>query len=654
MNNKARNYILGGVVLLLVILTISVSYAFFRARILGNEDALKNKVQAGTLELSFVDNDAISIENRKPGSNASKTFSVTNTSTLDEDFTYNIKLVMTELTFVKRDLKYILEEYPDSNFTTPKEGGIKEEGYINADSVNEKNEMYLAVDIPRPAKGATHYYKLTVDFQELNIRQDYNQEAIFRGKVNVDDEKDMKVYEQAPNAPELYQGMIPVYFNDGKIYIADASKDDWYDYDNNEWANAILIDYQNNKDKFYDGDTLKVNTVVNEEDILQMYVWIPRYRYKLFNADNKGVPKQLIDIEFEKDTETTGNVICTTASNGKETCKNAENGNWYTHPAFTFGNTELKGFWVGKFEPSDPTDTNGRTKRDINEITILPNKTSMVFRNVNLIFSGNRNIEQIGNKYNLDSKIVDTHMAKNIEWGAVTYLTQSVYGIYKDEKNCNIQGMDKDTCEVWINNTAQGSGRQDVTYTFGGSYTGCVGNSVSAETKWNDNDNSPAKCVEENKWNTTNGVKASTTGNMYGVYDMNGGTSEYVMALIMNEDGTDLYYNTNYSKFSKDNMPNKKYYDVYEFSSDKLTHERGHLGDATRETLETFGEHPGGWNEDSSGFPSISEIIGPWFVRGGVYVDSVHTGIFGFHFSSGIGASYMTFRPIITAQDGVD
>ena len=28
------------------------------------------------------------------------------------------------------------------------------------------------------------------------------------------------------------------------------------------------------------------------------------------------------------------------------------NGEWLTHPAFTFGNTELNGFWVGKFEPS--------------------------------------------------------------------------------------------------------------------------------------------------------------------------------------------------------------------------------------------------------------------------------------------------------------
>ena len=30
-------------------------------------------------------------------------------------------------------------------------------------------------------------------------------------------------------------------------------------------------------------------------------------------------------------------VTCTYASNGAETCTNKSNGNWYTHPAFTFG-----------------------------------------------------------------------------------------------------------------------------------------------------------------------------------------------------------------------------------------------------------------------------------------------------------------------------
>ncbi len=649
-----KNVLIVAVLAIALSIGIGFSFAYFHAKILGNDKALKNKVQAGTLELSFVDDNAISItnENGKPGSKASKTFSVTNTSTLDEDFTYNIKLVMTELTFVKRDLKYILEEYPDATFQTPKENGIKEEGYINTDSVNEKNEMYLAVDIPRPAKGATHYYKLTVDFQELNIPQDYNQEAKFIGKVNVDDEKNMIVYEQAPNAPELYQGMIPVYFNDGKIYIADASKDDWYDYVNNEWANAILIDYQNKKDKFYDGDSLRVNTVVNEEDILQMYVWIPRYRYKLFNAENwSSIPKQIINIEFEKDTETTGNVSCTYTDmkNGtvKEDCKNAVNGNWYTHPAFTFGDTQLKGFWVGKFEPSDPTDETGRNVNSIGEITILPNKTSMVLKSVSTIFNAERDIEnKNATKYNLNFNEIDTHMMKNIEWGAVAYLTQSVYGIYKDEATCNIKDMDFSSCEVWINNTAQGTASTGE-WNFGGTATGCVGSTSNAKEKWNENGGNAAICTEDKKWNTENGVKASTTGNIYGIYDMSGGAWEYVMLNVVEKTGGVSLAKSGINDL---NIMTPKYYDMYSSGESILKHERGHLGDATRETLEIFGENPGGWNEDISGFPyADSKATLPWAVRGGLYDQNDGAGLFAIGRTSGSEDNSCSFRSVLSA-----
>ena len=330
-----------------------------------------------------------------------------------------------------------------------------------------------------------------------------------------------------------------------------------------------------------------------------------------------------------------------------EDCKNAENGNWYTHPAFTFGDTQLRGIWVGKFEPSDPTDVNGRKINIINEITILPDKTSMVSKTVKKMFDAEQKLNDEGNKYNLDTNEVDTRMMKNIEWGAVVYLTQSVYGIYKDENTCNIEGMTKDNCEVWINNTAQGAGFTEKTYNYGGTYTGCVGDTVSAGPIWNNDDGSVAKCKAGNRWNEK-GVNASTTGNMYGVYDMSGGAWEYVMGVTVNQTGGGLYLAS--SGFQASALPESKYYDMYTFSDKNTTHERGHLGDATRETLLTFGNIYGGWNGDDTIFPAVdSAALNSWIRRGDQYDITSRAGVFAFYWHSGVDAWSSSFRSVLSA-----
>ncbi len=455
------------------------------------------------------------------------------------------------------------------------------------------------------------------------------------------------------NAPELYQGLIPIYFNEAnEMLIADVEKE-WYDYDKHNWGNAVLIDNEDEqiRNKFYKEDgTLKANEKITEEDILQMYVWIPRYKYELFNAvAGETAEEQMINIKFEKEETSTGTVTCKTNTLGQETCENAKNGNWYTHPAFTFGETELEGFWVGKFEPSDPKDPNGRLSNQIKEITILPDKTSMVLKQVKTMFDAEQKLTEEGNKYNLKNSEVDTHMAKNSEWGAIAYLTSSKYGIYTNYgTGCVIDGMNKDNCEVWINNTAQGTGYSGKN-TYGGTHTGCVGASVSALVQWNTaDDGSEAKCDADKVWNT-GGVKASTTGNMYGIYDMAGGTHEYVMGVTENKDGTEPNYAS--SGFSKTTMPDSKYYDLYEFSESNITHERGHFGDATRETLKTLDDTLGGWNSDYSYFPrESSSEARPWFVRSGIYDGHHFSGIFAYsYWDDGTATRYTSFRSVLSA-----
>ena len=273
------------------------------------------------------------------------------------------------------------------------------------------------------------------------------------------------------NRPVLAEGMIPITYDGTNWVKADiyGAYNNWYDYGNQKWANAVMVT-SSKRDTYMNAD---VGTTIPENDILAYFVWIPRYKYKLFNATYaSGKASQLIEVTFENGTSTTGNVTCTYASNGAETCQNKANGNWYTHPAFTMINasgnkTELKGIWVAKFEVSSST-TAPRVKpgvsslRNINVANMY--STGLIFRSTDYITSNGINQS-------------DSHMMKNIEWGAVAYLKQSIYGLGITDIGTNNNG-----------------------YTGGGTGTSYKTN-----------------------------IGQSTTGNITGVYDMSGGAWEYVM-----------------------------------------------------------------------------------------------------------------------------
>ena len=94
-------------------------------------------------------------------------------------------------------------------------------------------------------------------------------------------EEDAKLYKETllnGAYPELYKGLVPVTIdNDGTVKKADTTKM-WYSYENKIWANAVILF---GDDIYNAGDTIK------EEEIKQYYVWIPRYRYKLWNVNSE-------------------------------------------------------------------------------------------------------------------------------------------------------------------------------------------------------------------------------------------------------------------------------------------------------------------------------------------------------------------------------
>ena len=410
---------------------------------------------------------------------------------------------------------------------------------------------------------------------------------------------------------ELYQGLIPVTYNsNGDVVVADTNTK-WYDYSKHEWANAVLVNCTDStiKSKYFNDDmSLKSSAVgqtISMDEILQMYVYIPRYRYKLFNANNGTSKEQAVDIIFEK--------VSTEKSSG------TENGEWLTHPAFTFGNTELPGIWVGKFEASGSTDN----------YQIKPNQKSLTSINLATMYNTSRSTILNASKYGLNNN-VDTHMIKNMEWGAIAFLTNSIYGRYNDASTCIASG-----CKVWINNINTGSGDS-----YGPSITGCAGASASAGVS-----NSQTACASGYDWKTK-GVNASTTGNIYGIYDMSGGAWEYVMGVQKDSSGNVQVAS---SGFSTSSLPDSKYYDLYDYQAeDGVGYTRYHLGDATREVLKnTSSQGNNAWWSDSS-YNIYSS--GPWVGRGGYYGSGLGADVFYFYRDIAWSNTHDSFRSVLTAN----
>ena len=261
------------------------------------------------------------------------------------------------------------------------------------------------------------YFKIIfyIDGNMLNSNNMKGQS--FGAKIDISvDSQGFYVDSSNANAPVLAEGMVPImYDNDISSWVkADYYNKDseyaGYDYENKKWANAVMVTSAT-RETYMNAD---IGTIIPENDILAYFVWIPRYKYKLFNATYaSSTQAQVIDVTFEKETSSTGTVTCTYASSGAETCQNKANGNWYTHPAFTMINasgnkTELKGIWVAKFETSGST-TAPRVKPGVSslrDITVANMyNTGKLFRSTDYITSNGINQS--------DSHMMKLKMKKN-------------------------------------------------------------------------------------------------------------------------------------------------------------------------------------------------------------------------------------------------
>ena len=356
------------------------------------------------------------------------------------------------------------------------------------------------------------------------------------------------------NSPKVTTGMIPIKHNGTDWVVCSKEDQEWYSYDDTKkWANIMLSDGKYKEGKVKEGQ------VVKENELGSMYIWIPRYAYRIAGEKN-------IEVNFLK-----GNT--NRDKNGKEYTTN-ESLDTKTiaivHPAFSLGGGQLSGIWVAKFEASgtnkdgqavgNASSSSGAQQYAPDETTIaksLPNKVS--WRHITIGESQKRSMDIAGSKkekYGLEN--VNSHLIKNSEWGAVAYLCYSQYG--------NVPKI----------NGAGSLAQNDYWYDM---YTGQGPKGTNDEGWYNRTD-------DTHNYNTSNGVLASTTGNVTGIYDMSGGSWERVAGYLDNgnwnlntygqsTDGSIKYFENGNLNSNYESLWNK-----YEVSEEEKTNKIS-LGDGT-------------------------------------------------------------------------
>ena len=500
-------------------------------------------------------------------------------------------------------------EYEDKNTESPQIGNIetmsldanswkfivsdiKYGGYVN------KGQVFYKKD------GAENWEKTESDYFVVSEPGKYdvkvvdvagNESEIQKKETNPADSPECweKIYNPEPlqwysygnsnvNEPKLKGNMTPIRYIGVVAEGANTT---------NNWANAITADGS-------------------------MWVWIPRYAYKItYYTDSNYTTTTTnktqygkIDVAFVK-YENGQNTFLNSTDSGTITTDPTSQGagttNWLVHPAFVNNvnnggwDSELSGIWVGKFEAT------GNYSNSTGTLSVLPANNALTYMTINQQYK----FAQTGTFGEIAT--LNSHMAKNSEWGAIVYLAYSMYG----------------------------TGGIDIAKSSNGTITGGITSTSTPEKIYNEN------------------YSQSTTNNPYGVYDLRGGSYERVASYVNYENNSfDLltYGGTNEGDLygsALERSTSTRYKTVYAASgtSQGNSYElaASKKGDAIYETSTSY-QGRTSWNNGTgnkvlSYFPNTSY---PFFLRGD-HFNNTGTGMFAFYYYAGISYIGGSFRMIL-------
>ncbi|MDY4236958.1 MAG: hypothetical protein SOX86_03005 [Bacilli bacterium] len=633
----------------------SMAYLLFEA------SGTTQTISAGTLQLSYTnESEAIILNNAVPQSdeqglnNNVYSITLTNTSTIKSyyelslnnnctvgnSYTVNGSSVTANVCIPNNYIKVAVKTNKDEDYTIKNGGNVILKGYLEAkENISFEMIIWLTEETPNDYQGQTE------TGTPRNVIYNGNFKIYTRQIIDQNETLDSS----GANKPVLASNMIPVYYDEtNEVWKkADANNKNssyqWYSYESSGntkgmWANAVTVT-ETNRQTYLNATP---GTPISMDDITTMWVWIPRFKvnttdfdaisgeckcsnssyttkeeciydYNSWNCPNPGA----IDVTFVKQNET-------------------------AIDAFTFGDKELSGFWYGKFEIGGTlASTCTNETCNVSNIVVKPNVQSLRYNSVSNFFFASRSMEQTGNSFGFVSSEVNTHMSKNNEWGAVAYLTQSVYGRCTSSTTCT---------EVYINNS---SGY------YTGRSRGAAGstpiNGTYTDQTITDNYNTYGFYTYDDylldygtntKGNKVKGkgTGASTTKNIYGIYDMSGGAYEYVMGVLADSNGNprsgyDSSKNSGFTgmlgngtTYTGIAFPDSKYYNLYTGNS--------YQGHALTETKN--------WYSNGAAFVYGGD---PWFVRGGYnYIGDPKAGVFNFINNYGNSGSYYSSRLVISNE----
>ena len=615
----------------------SMAYLLFEA------SGTTQTISAGTLQLSYTnESEAIILNNAVPQSdeqglnNNVYSITLTNTSTIKSyyelslnnncavgnSYTVNGSSVTANVCIPNNYLKVAVKTNKDEDYTIKNGSNVILKGYLEAkENISFEMIIWLTEETPNDYQGQTETGTPRNVIYNGNFK-------IYTRQILEDDNLDLS----GANVPVLASNMIPVYYDETEETWKKAdvnnsnSNYQWYSYGTSGdkkgmWANAVTVTSAN-RATYLNAD---VGTTISMDDINTMWVWIPRFKvnttdFTLIRGKDSGYC-------YEPGEGPT--------TNTKEECEKINSRFvWISHyknpgaiditfvkenekaiDSFSFGDKELSGFWFAKFVTSHSTLSSSTTENNLgctnetcsnaNGIIIKPNVTSLRYNNVSNFFYASRSMEQAENSFGFVNTEVDTHMGKNNEWGTVIYLTHSIYGRCNNFTNCT--NVSRNSNEVY---------------------------------------------------NTTSGKDTSTTGTIYGVYNMNDGKNEYVMGVLADTNGNPrsgdhssqtsgftgmLEDGTTYTGVP---FPDSKYYNLYsgDYYEESAQIGSKYIGHALKET--------DSWYEERVGYmqwTSLSNMY-PWVLRnwfGGMF-NVWHTS--GYFWNSTNDSSYSASRFVITNE----
>ncbi len=552
-------------------------------------------------------------------------------------------------------VRFILNSFSDVNsvvFSNVEAAGlgiyVRPDGTIRANFYNEDNSAYILLDAQEKLV-LKEEYTVVIKFDKSKIYMYVNgtlEASTDFGTSRLKVSPLSYLLGANPQKSGSHTEYSDVNIKQAQLYSRALDDEEIKEISKGKVVNSEgLLRYVDFTNKSYEN-----NEIIPESAIESYFVWIPKYRYQLWDLGNYD---SLTTIDTSKvheipvifgdyNTSDDKNGECTTPMESGKT-GNCIVGNYMTHPAFI--SIPSTGFWVSKFE----TGYDGATSvteaqqniNDSNKIIIKPNVYSWRGIQVANAFYSSYNYQR-----NLDS-----HMMKSTEWGAVAYLQHSAYG---------------SQASVRINNnsnyvTGYASNKEPT--------CGYTGTNEECNQYCNDGTCNIAY---------PNSVLASTTGNISGIYDMAGGSWEYVMGVLLDENGNPMSgrnskYNSGFngtfgcptcdsdtsnltSLTGGYDFPDSKYYDIYAYATVDTQYQRRILGDATGEmgpftsvTYLTKTRKIGSWYSDFAAFVYSS---GPWFAYGVARTDGLDAGVFTFGNNLGYADSRVNFRVILTPTGG--